>query len=655
MDGERILLELEANTRRVLRRARVLGQSGAMYNVEWNSGAREDVRLGHREGKQYVAVPAGSLRYRMLTDPEDVVHAFDRGPAEVFLAALREFDKAVTSRQLIDRVRQELPSRDVSEAWTAAKSEFEASPEVAVTGAGRQRTYLRALSSKPVSEAIAAGQSFTIVSGRSSREEAHPQDDEPAHTTDGAVESEAPLLRLVHEAAERGHVGVEWADLADAQQRVLESGVILGEQSEQLLKAAVPHLGRAACLLAAVPRRSKAADSVDVLKTLGPVGLTALLRSAADEIRTARQSPAGSATTDVAFEHLLRRALSASGVRCLPLDVLLQVTSLVRVDGDLEKRDWVANIVAEWLIGQADLHWASLASGVQSDIRRRLTAAPLRAGSGRSRALMWLWNNDRSVVVDRSWWAGVSVDDLIESAGGRLARVLEDPVVAADVVKPLVSSALAETTTRRRLMTILGSHSAIAGVAVPDQISSTLVRVLQSDAAARSWTAAITSTPEIERLTAKVAALEEKRAGDAVALRQAVDAASHEAARREDVEARLRHADEQVSGLRDAQVRQVRLDVLKSMADLAAFVADAVGSQEPQRIRERVTAKLAREGMTPIGAVGEVVPYQPRLHDLVGEAIDPEMPVRVRGLGYRLLVDGEDDVVLCRALVERTE
>ena len=660
MEAERVLLELEADTRAVRRQGRVIGHHGSLFTVEWEDGQQDELRLGHRDGKHYVAVPAFGLRHQMLVDPGKVANMLETAPEDVFVLSLRDFDKAVSSRRLIERIKQDFPSSDISDCWRHARSAVEADPAVTVSGQSRQRAYqwTGQVDSPP---SIEPHQTERHDPGLTSQAESRDSAQTTVSPSDPVLEAaptqESPAVRLVRSSLARNESPrADDEDAIAALKSTLASGVALVHLSEKSLASAVRLLGRSACLIAAVPRKSKAADSVDVVAVLGTDGTAALLSVAEAELRAlSSESPETDMLTR-AHALLVRRCLSAPSSSQLSLDVILRATAAMSAEEGDAHADWVARMLASWLEHRGGTGWSLLSAGVRSDFTRRVVGAPLKAGSGRARVLHWLWRNDRSGLLEPAWWRGLTVDNLTELAETNLASALEHPPIDERHVRPLLSEAIAEVATRRRLMTILGAPSAVVRVLDPGDVKRAIVRVLGGDNTARAWLAEIGNEKQIQALRDEVARLSERanslasELGDANAKAKIHEERSHRA------ELRLAQATDQVHELREGQARQIRIDVLRSLADVAAYVDGAMGVQPPERIRQRIESRLAREGLSQIGTPGQVVGYEPRLHELVGAAVDPGAAVTVRGVGYSLsTTDDTGEVVLSRALVERSE
>ena len=125
------------------RQGRVVGGKGTNVEVRWGDLELETLRLGIRGGSIFLAVPADSLRHHMFTAPGEVRAMLTSHPEQVFLLALREREKPVKTKELIDRVREEFAGEDVARLWQQAKARFESYPEVHASGKSAQRSYRR--------------------------------------------------------------------------------------------------------------------------------------------------------------------------------------------------------------------------------------------------------------------------------------------------------------------------------------------------------------------------------------------------------------------------------------------------------------------------------------------------------------------------------
>lgn len=691
VQSPRVLLELDESTRIVLREGVVLGNSGSLWDVRWEDGELENLRTGRRSGRLYMAVPQGALRHRWLTDPQRIRELLASSPADVFVLALRESEKPLTSRQLIDRLRQDFADIDVSAIWKGARSAVESRPDVRVTGRSAQRKY-HWIGSPPVappdrsprtqtppigigsssrdipvaplpagdvgSAASNNGLDPSQIQGRLERGVAVESSD--AYVAGQRDQSQA-VIRLIHAALPKPDGRDEPAtpaadDLKEILDSPLTSGVALGGLKDDTLAAALPGLGRAAWVLLSLPRQFKPAETVDAVATLGPEGAAGLLTKARDQLRLAGRDAEQTKQVRKSYRHLVRRVLSTPSANRLPPSVILQATApLAGASSQVTDADWVAKLLTESLASAGVARWATSSDRDKAEMARRFGQASLRAGSGRAKFLTWLWRVDRDTLADMSWWRNVGIDDLIDVATTPLADALESQPISDTVVRPKAEEALGDATTRRRLMDLLAAPAAVARTMSTVHVREAFDRVLRKEEITRPWLAEIAHDDENRNLRNELASLGEQIKTMRAAMVAAQSTADDATRRLRQAEDRLAQAAAEAQTLRGSQARQIRLDALRALADVASYVHGAIGSQAPERITQRINTKVGQQGIFPIAEPGEKTAYQPRLHELIGPDTEPGQPVIVSAVGYILRDDGEVDVVLTRALVQPFE
>ncbi|MFJ2034090.1 hypothetical protein [Streptosporangium sp. NPDC087985] len=124
------------------------------------------------------------------------------------------------------------------------------------------------------------------------------------------------------------------------------------------------------------------------------------------------------------------------------------------------------------------------------------------------------------------------------------------------------------------------------------------------------------------------------------------------AERCERLERDLQSANNRAIRLRTAQERQLQIDVVRTLADLAAEIEEIViGGTTPEIIVERVRSLVAGQALHPIGTVGEESGFDPALHEPLVGAPEPGTPVSVIRPGYRWATS--EEILLHKALVEQ--
>lgn len=678
-----VVLDLDRKSRIVLREGLLLERRGAAFTVLWNDGATDDVRLGTDGDHQRLITAAGGLRHRNFVDPVGTSELVRSSPAQAFAFALLDSSKPVSSKDLSGIVA-EVFSGDVSALWKRARPTFETNENVKTLGIGASLKYTwvgQAPLDAITSDITAHMGKRTPTNGNTVTAELKAADaerraDRAPRVADGAVgrpmDSEAqnegrgsadsaegaqihPAVELVHAASVSGQLPENWARLLDSARRnPLAAALALDSLSDDALQAAIPALGRAALILEALPRDSKALNAIDAVQLAGPKGAAALLDAADAELRSHEPATARAQELRHAMDFLVRRLLNSPSVGHLSLDTVLRATREMESPKDAAKnREWVVEVLAT-VIGAMDQDsWKNLSLQDKSAVARRFTSVPLDAAGSRARVLGWIWRNHPADLADDMWWRGVEFDDLAAVATTPLASALESDAVASAVVKPLVVKRLASATTRRQLLTSLAAPTALARLMDGSDVQRALDRVLREDNIGRAWLVRLRNETRISELAQEVEALTRQARDMMERLDEAREAVRLRDDRLNAMEARLGEAAASTKELRESQSRQIRIDVMRAFAELCAYVDGAADSQSSQRLRERIQRMAAREGLTPSGVPGRTEPYDPKRHDVVGQPPEPNTPVTVTGIGYTWGEDA-DEIVLVRALVERT-
>jgi hypothetical protein len=120
----------------------------------------------------------------------------------------------------------------------------------------------------------------------------------------------------------------------------------------------------------------------------------------------------------------------------------------------------------------------------------------------------------------------------------------------------------------------------------------------------------------------------------------------------ERLERDLQSANDRAIRLRTTQERELRIDVVRALAGLAAEIEEMVtGRSTPEIIVERVRSLVAGQALHPIGTVGEESGFDPALHEPLVGTPEPGTPVNVIRPGY--LWTTPEEILLHKALVER--
>lgn len=104
-------------------------------------------------------------------------------------------------------------------------------------------------------------------------------------------------------------------------------------------------------------------------------------------------------------------------------------------------------------------------------------------------------------------------------------------------------------------------------------------------------------------------------------------------------------------GLRAAQRRQLQIDVIRTLADVAAEVEElATDHFGPEVLVDRVRSIVSAHALEPIGAAGATSPFDPDLHVPAYGTPEAGTMTTVIRPGYRWCL-ADEDVVLSKALV----
>lgn len=438
--------------------------------------------------------------------------------------------------------------------------------------------------------------------------------------------------------------------LANSLSSPLRAGRQLANLPNGVLMAAAKRLsGNELIVLALVTRRFKVADAIDPIALLGPdPAVTLLLRCLAND-KNVLNPQSGTDRDDYAL--VCRRFLAHESSRLLTPAQLLEVTAPLMSGSDPDSASWISELVLRSLENAPDLS-TTFGPRERQEVARRLAPAPLGRDTARTRLLAWIWARDKDEARRAEWWRGAGSDALADAASGPLAAALEDPALVSTVVLPILNGALSLAPTRRHLFALLSAPRPLLQSVDGADVGNAIRRVLGSDDVARSWLADVGQAERLgslesanTNLRAKMLAMENQL----TAARREVSEA-HERMLR--LEQRLSQAGEESGRARDSLTRQAKIDALRSLAGLAAYVSAAIAEgRDPDRIYQRVQSLVARDGLTAIGAVGQTVAFVPAEHELVGATQSADSPVKVVQIGYKMTEPNGESSILLKATV----
>jgi len=102
-----------------------------------------------------------------------------------------------------------------------------------------------------------------------------------------------------------------------------------------------------------------------------------------------------------------------------------------------------------------------------------------------------------------------------------------------------------------------------------------------------------------------------------------------------DLEAEVRAGQTRAGGLREAQDRQARIDLVRGLAELAMEVEELAHSgAEPDVLIERIRAQVDAYELEPIGRAGDEEPFDPARHAPIGGLVGDGSRISVVRPGY---------------------
>jgi hypothetical protein len=461
--------------------------------------------------------------------------------------------------------------------------------------------------------------------------------------TGGATASRS-VATLLNKIA--GHPRATVADLAE---RPLQSGVRLGEQPDAALaklraSAAEADQSLVRALLAARPRDVPELD----LSTPDQASIDALAVVASNAAREIAELAQYDMAVWDAAAALVRRL---AGIQSLPAAFTAPIVELAHTLGAsasaTDTLESVGRAVARLLPRlAADEHSALDPNKVAATF----AGLPLRRDGSRALVLAAAGRTWPGQIASAAWWRNVTLAEIARSADDVLAEVLSMPAVAETVVRPMIAKVIAEANDRTDLAFLISLPVRLAVNVPDDALAEVFERIAAADRTAAAWfqhlprgertfdpiDGGITDGAALDRAAA--AALDRAAAAEAL-VRELTD-------RCERLEAQLTTDYRRSVELRAAQNRQLQVDIVRTLADLAAEVEELCASGvEPRVLVDRVRGLVAAEGLEPIGSAGAGVPFDPMLHIAAFGRPEVGAVVAVIRPGYRWLAHGRNDAI----------
>ncbi|WP_433496829.1 hypothetical protein ACQP1K_17750 [Sphaerimonospora sp. CA-214678] len=602
MDRTEVVVRRPRQDGEAPRVGKVLSRERMTATVQWDDDGtiEENVQLGN----QNLLAWEGSLRYLALVDPAELRKRFTDDPASVVVQLLREHQKglkaAVIKSTLVD---SGLGKAAVDKAWRAIQPRLTDRDDIEL----KQNVYKW----KPSAEAHGP--------------DVLPSPPEP---------KDAPTDAFVTRLARLLGIG-EPRPIQDYLAAPLRTAVLLsqleGMAIDQFLSELEEPDHRAlSIMLLAIPRRIQG-------DPLPPEIYRDVLSAAAAELRV---EPSSALRTAAAW--LLRRVTSSPS---LPPELVGPVIQLALfLAQNPQKTELDALEAAALAISKA-------LPTTHRDLVRIAERLPFMPKGGRTALMAAVGNRWPKAILDERWWAGMTVQELADCAQGMFGRLTRSPEITEGIVRPLLERELAGVKTRARLSLFLGMPSQFAELLPVTAIVEAFKRTGQQDPVAVSWVDALRGQDRLNALVEDAQRAREEAAA-AVELAEAAEGSRQElAGRLQRLEEELRDLQTMEIKTRAAQERQIKIDVIRALADLAAEVEElSAAKAAPEIVVERVRGLVATRSLRPIGRANSEANFDPQLHEPIYGTPEPGAPVLVIRPGYVW-----DELMLQRALVDPKE
>ncbi len=584
---------------------KVLARKGTAATVQWHDDGfiEENVRLG----SQNLLAVEGSVRHLSLVDSAELQRRFADDPMGVVIQLLREHTRGFKGTEIKSTlVEFGLEKTTVDKKWKILQPQL--------TGRDDVKFHSNVYTWKPSRKAPESDESPSPPdSGKQPRK----QPSEPFATR---------LSELLDAAAPR--------TVQDFLATPLRTGVLLGRLNHTAIDELLSELEEAdrrafSVMLLAVPGRAPG----DPLPT--EIYRDVLIAAAAEF----RAEPSPALRPAVAW--LLRKVADTT----LPpgaVEPFVQLALLLTQDpqkAELKALEAGAGAISRTL------------PATHHGLVRIAEQLPFTPEGGRTKLTVAVGERWPADVLDKRWWAGMTVQDLVDCAGGRFGRLTRSPEVVEAIIRPLLERELAGATTRARLSLFLGMPSQYAELLPVPAVAEAFARVGRRDPLAASWVDALSEQDRLDALREDARRARE----EAAAAAERAEAAEE---RRRELADRLQRLEEQLRDLqgtevtiRTAQERQIKIDVIRALADLAAEVEELTAAKAaPEILVERVRGLAATHSLRPIGNANDDAIFDPELHEPIYGTPEPEVPVLVIRPGYIW-----NELVLQRALVDPKE
>lgn len=588
--------------------------SAKRVRVVWSDGTADEVELGAR----YRKTPLGGPEFLRLVDPDALTTAIDESPEGVVAHLILASGRALTSKDIKAKLTELVGSSDQADAvWKRLQPALVRSSVIRVTTTAPYR--------------------YSIA-----------RENDLAPLAVSAVEVQ--LRRAVANAGvatieNEGTPGPTSTESDPAEDLAGPSRVDSDAEPEPQAKSQSD--GELASI--AEPEFSAIAGSPDTPEHRGAAFLAWLASDSAQELLGDRLSQITTTSSSedlrsvVRFaRRMVKQGWSVGAQPKLGVELLTRLSG----DGNQSSGDLRTEVVDQFAKA---VRAKQLTARQIAPLARAISDLPWRTKGGRSglvAAIAVVIGDDISAP---QWWSGFGWNEFVEVGDGAVGAVLRTPAVARRVVRPLVQRELGGVSSRDNLGKVVASRAAIEHL-TDAEITTLFRRVAARDGGIARVVATLSDADEAER----------HRIERDDAMRRQDELSSRLATLQSELEerdSRIAQLDERVAGalsedrgLRASEKRQAQIDALRTLASVGSLVLQS----EDESLRTRVDALLAREGLEPIGRMGQTTAFDPAQHEAPGAQAHPGDQVDVVRVGYIWSTAGES-FVLMRALVRPVE
>lgn len=635
---------------------RIVARQERVLTVMLADGTTTTRELGTGE----ITPVEGSLSHLLRLAPQAVELTLINAPERIYKQILFESSRPLNARQLKEKLSQ-LPQSVVDSSWRRAKKALDSDADVERQGKNQSSYSLRSSHSRDLLDllprepgSLASPDPLPPSSARAeamSRSNSSPTPGtvpggSAAETADGtsaqdhfpsaAAEPDTLVSRLNDRFPE-----IRLESREDVLERPLTVAVALRTLTKVGRQDVGEGLNDAETDLLHLLSPSESEGTAHALDDRGRRTLATLQEAAARELL-------GTVTDSKARSAFLTLVERGSAAKALSVNALAQgAVHLARQAAPGQQLGRCLRLLAD-AVDSEDV--ARLEEWDFISLSKASCSIPIDRDGGRSRLLVSLYRRLPEEVRKQRWWDRTSVTELADAARGPLGLALDDEWVSATVVAPVVAQMISETTSRSGLAAAWGLPWQLARHIDGPRMSRLVARVAATDDITGAWLREMANAQTVAGLQRKVETMtrdvEQARGAEKDARRQA-DRLSEQLQRSAAQVAAARSADLSDRNSRD---RQIRLDLLRALALVAAQVLQSEVARADTALVGQVTHACRSEGLDGFNEPGQEVEYDPERHQTLTPNLSAGSAARVLRGGYTWTHDG-NRVVLLKAQV----